>query len=297
MRQLEHFVAVAEEAQFTRAAHRLHVVQSGLSASIRSLERQLGAQLFTRNTHGVTLTEAGRALLVEARRTLAAAAAAHAAVRAVQGLLTGSLSVGTMQFPHVIDLPALLGRFHTEHPQVVIRLCQASATMIVEQVRSGALDLAFTSLPDPPPPGVEFRPLAEEALTLICPPQHALTSRVDTDQLIEQTFVDFPPQWGPRITMDRWFTAAGVQRRIGFEVNDVTTMVQLVAHGLGIGFVPAGIADRTPGVRQLQLRRREPKVRYSVAVPVGGPPSAAGRVLLAEIDTLIRTRPNIPDSG
>jgi DNA-binding transcriptional LysR family regulator len=76
LRHLEHFVAVAEERNFTRAARRLHLVQSALSVSIRSLERELGTQLFERTTREVKLTDTGRVLLPEARRTLDAAACA-----------------------------------------------------------------------------------------------------------------------------------------------------------------------------------------------------------------------------
>ena len=87
IRQLQHFVSVAEEQHFTRAAARLMVSQSGLSASIRALERELQAPLFVRTTRTVTLTEAGRALLVEAERILAQERAAREAVAAVQGVL------------------------------------------------------------------------------------------------------------------------------------------------------------------------------------------------------------------
>ena len=97
LRQLEYFVAVAEECHFTRAANRLHVAQSGLSASIRLLERELGASLFLRSTRRVELTPAGRALLIEARRALSATDAAKDAVAAVQGLLRGSLAIGSLQ--------------------------------------------------------------------------------------------------------------------------------------------------------------------------------------------------------
>jgi DNA-binding transcriptional LysR family regulator len=141
LRHLEYFLAVAEEEHFTRAAERLHVAQSGLSASIRALERELGAPLFARSTRRVALTEAGRALLVEARRTLASVAAARNAVAAVQGLLRGTVSIGTEQCLAVIDLPTVLSRFRTVHPGVEIRLRQAGSTGLVEEVRSGGLDL------------------------------------------------------------------------------------------------------------------------------------------------------------
>ncbi|MYS56302.1 LysR family transcriptional regulator, partial [Streptomyces sp. SID6013] len=94
LRHLQHFVAVAEDQHFTRAAERLLVSQSGLSASIRALERELRAPLFVRTTRRVTLTEAGRALLGEAQRILAQVRSAHEAVAAVQGVLRGTLSLG-----------------------------------------------------------------------------------------------------------------------------------------------------------------------------------------------------------
>src|SRR5882757_7843025 len=147
LRQLEYFVAVAEECHFTRAAKRMHVAQSGLSSSIRSLERELGASLFVRSTRQVELTPAGHALLVEARRALNATDAARDAVAAVQGLIRGSLAVGSLQCLHVVHLPAVLARFHTAHPGVEIRLRHGGSNELADQVRTGRLDLAFVSLP------------------------------------------------------------------------------------------------------------------------------------------------------
>src|SRR5919198_245380 len=96
LRHLATFVAVAEEGSFTRAAGRLHVVQSAVSAAVRALERELGVTLFDRSTHRVELTDAGRALLPEARRTLAAAAAARDAVDQLRGGLRGTVRLGMM---------------------------------------------------------------------------------------------------------------------------------------------------------------------------------------------------------
>ncbi|MEV1204335.1 LysR family transcriptional regulator, partial [Microbispora rosea] len=135
LRQLRYFVAVAEESHFTRAADRLRIAQSGLSASIRALERELGADLFRRNTRQVRLTPEGRALLVEARRALAASDAARDAVAAVQGLLRGSLSIGSLQCLHAVNLPAVLAGFVESHPGLDIRLRHGGG--VVEAVPTG----------------------------------------------------------------------------------------------------------------------------------------------------------------
>src|ERR1700730_15302799 len=165
-RQLKYFVAVAEECHFTRAAKRLHIAQSGLSASISSLEHELGAPLFLRSTRQVELTPAGRVLLVEARRALSATDAAKDAVAAVQGLLRGSLAIGSLQCLHVVHLPAVLARFLTAHPRLEIRLRHGGSGELTEQVRAGRLDLAFVSRPARCPDDVVVGPLASEPLVL-----------------------------------------------------------------------------------------------------------------------------------
>src|SRR3954452_13961945 len=108
LRALEYFVAVADERHFTRAAARMHVSQSGLSAAIRTLEAELHATLFERTTRRVQLTTAGGALLPEARLALAAARAGADAVDAVQVLQRGHVSVGIMQQTVLADPPRLL---------------------------------------------------------------------------------------------------------------------------------------------------------------------------------------------
>ncbi|MEO7018418.1 MAG: LysR family transcriptional regulator, partial [Leifsonia sp.] len=108
LRQLEHFVTVAEERHFTRAAELLQISQSGLSASIRSLEQELGTSLFIRSTRRVELTTAGQALLGDSVRTLASAAAARNAVAAVRGLVRGRLTIGAEPCLGSVDLPAEL---------------------------------------------------------------------------------------------------------------------------------------------------------------------------------------------
>jgi DNA-binding transcriptional LysR family regulator len=284
LRQLEHFVAAAEERHFTRAAGRLHIVQSGLSASIRSLERELGAPLFVRSTRRVELTQAGLALLPEARRTLAAVAAAGDAVAAVQGLLRGTLAVGTMQIlPPAVDLVAVLGRFHAEHPGVELRLRQAGTGTLLEEVAAGALDLALVAPVGRTPRGLVVRRLASDPLLVACAPAHPLASRgqLDLADLAGEPFVDFQPDWGLRMLVDQQLAAAGLDRHTALEVNDLPTLLELVAHGLGVALVPEVVTGHPAEVRYLPLRPPAPTFEVAVAT-VGDPPaSQAARVLLA----------------
>jgi DNA-binding transcriptional LysR family regulator len=282
LRQLEYFVAVAEERHFTRAAARMHVAQSGLSASIRSLERELGASLFVRNTRSVELTDEGRALLAEARHTLAGVAAAKDAVAAVQGLLRGTLAVGTLQCLGAVNLPAVLARFHASHPGVEIRLRQGGSTDLIERVRTGDLDLAFVSAPLDGAPGVTLTPLAEEPMVLACGPAHPLRDRdtVDLREIRDETFVDFYPGWVTRDVVDRAMAGAHVERRVAFEVNDVHWLLDLVGYGLGVAVVPQVFSHKKTAARFVPITA-PPTWQIAVATATGRHPGAAAKALLA----------------
>ncbi|TXS39215.1 LysR family transcriptional regulator [Streptomyces sp. OR43] len=240
LRQLEHFVAVAQEQHFTRAAERVAVSQSGLSASVRALEQELRTPLFSRTTRSVRLTEAGRALLVEAERTLAGARAAKDAVDAVRGLLRGTLSVGVEQCVAGLNLPRLLAAFHREHPHMEIRLRQEGTTNLVDGVAAGRLDIAFAATVSPVEWRGELVPLAREPMVLLCAPGHRLApaDRAGWDELAGEAFIDFHPDFGPRRAADEAFAAARVRRTVALEVNDVHTLLELVREGLGIAVVP-----------------------------------------------------------
>lgn len=286
LRQLEYFVAVAEERHFTRAAARMHVAQSGLSASIRSLERELGARLFVRSTRNVQLTDEGHALLAEARHTLANVAAAKDAVAAVQGLLRGTLTVGTLQCLGAVNLPAILARFHVSHPGVEIRLRQGGSTDLIDGVRSGDLDLAFVSQPfGEGASGVRLTPVTAEPMMLACGPTHPLRDRdaVALRELSEETFVDFYPGWVTRDVVDQAMATARVERRVAFEVNDVHSLLDLVGFGLGVAVVPEVFSHKKTSAHFIALAA-PPTWHIAVATATGRHPSAAATALLSRDD-------------
>ncbi|MGW1888100.1 LysR family transcriptional regulator [Streptomyces sp. NPDC001970] len=291
LRHLEYFVAVAEERHFTRAAERLLVSQSGLSASVRSLEKELGAQLFLRNTRSVELTEAGRALLDEARRTLAGARAAKDAVAAVQGLLRGMLAVGTEQCLGAVHVSALLADFRGRHPGVGIHMRQDGSQALAEDVAAGQLDVAFVALSGQPPVGVRLLPLSSEPMVLLCHPGHPLAEReeVELRELDGESFVDFAPDWGARAVSDRAFAEAGSQRLVALQVNDVHSLLDLVGHGLGMALVPRHIADKpqADALSVVHLADGDAAVwRAAVAVPDPERTAPAARQLLSMVPGL-----------
>lgn len=289
LRQLATFVAVAEEGSFTRAADRLHVVQSAVSAGVRKLEKELGTSLFDRSTHNVKLTDAGRALLPEARATLAAAQAAKDAVDDVRGGLRGTVVLGTMQAQgmRAINLVGVLAAFRAEHPgvEIAIRHSGGSSEMAREVV-DGRLDLAFVALPGDGPPGLKLIPLTSEPIMLTVPAGHPLAGDADVElaSLRDETLVDLPAGWGIRMAVDRSFTAAGVTRSIAFEVNDTATMVEFIRNALAIGMLPRSLLETADEIAFVPIRDHPPQFQTAIAIPANRQLSAATRAMLETIE-------------
>jgi DNA-binding transcriptional LysR family regulator len=281
LRHLATFAAVAEEGSFTRAAGRLHVVQSAVSSTVRALERELGVTLLDRTTHRVTLSEAGRAFLPEARRTLAAGAAARDAVDRLRGGLRGTVRLGMMLAPrHAgISVPRILAALRADHPGIEVALEIGATTTNAERVRRGALDLAIVGLAAGAAPELELTPLLTEEMRLVVPPGHALAGReaVGLEELGRETFVDGPPEWGTRIANERAFAIAGVRRTVAYEVADLSLTVDFVRYGLAIAVVPPTWAG-SEGVEMVPLRP-PPEFTISIAAPRDRELGAAAQVL------------------
>jgi DNA-binding transcriptional LysR family regulator len=246
LRQLRHFIAVAEEEHFSRAARRSNIVQSALSTSIRTLEDELGTQLFVRTTRKVRLTQAGRVLLVHARVVLDAARAASEAVARVAGLERATLRLGGVPgLPNFIDLAALLATFRERYPGVDVQLGLGNANDLVEKIREGQFDIVVLPLSEPLE-GMETITVACDTLGLVCAPGHrfAVRKSVKLHDLADHSFVDFEQAWASRHLTDRAFEEAGISRHTAFEVSDRDTMLALVQRGLGIALMPSSALRR-----------------------------------------------------
>lgn len=257
IRQLEHFVAVAAERNFTRAAARVHVVQSALSASIAKLERELGVELIDRSRRQIALSPAGDAFLQQAYGVLHAAKRAREAVTEYQGQLAGTVQVGTLMSNGALDLPAALGRFHRRHPLVNVRLRQSAAGSAghLSEVADGTLDLALITTPGMPNPLVDIRRLTGEPMMFVCSPEHRLAERraIGLTDLLGEQLIQFAPGWGVRRILDQALAAAGLEVVTAYEVADYATAAGLARHRLGVVVLPAAEARLFPDLRHIAV--------------------------------------------
>ncbi|MFD7388317.1 LysR family transcriptional regulator [Streptomyces sp. NPDC059852] len=250
LRQLEYFVAVADERSFTRAAERVHISQSGVSAQIRQLERELGAELFDRSARTVTLTVAGKAALEHARAALAAAGAVGQAVGEVTDLIRGRLTVGMVIGCTLPPLFDALAAFHQAHPGVELALLEDSSDRLTEGVRNGTLDAALIGAAADTPEGLDALTVISERLVAAVPPGHPLARRrrVVLSDLMDHPIVCMPPGTGLRAVFDQACAARGLRPAIALQASAADALADLAARGLGVAVLSASMAASHDGV-------------------------------------------------
>ncbi len=271
LRQLRQFVTLAETLNFHRAAEALHMTQPPLSLSIRRLEAELGGPLFERHARGVTLTEAGEAVLASAREALRSADEVVVAFRETRAGQRGLLRVGFVGSATWGLAPAIIPAFRHAHPGIDLSLKEATSQEVVQALESGALDIGLVRTPLMQSAAVELAPLYREALMLMTPKEHRLTgeSAARLEDLSEERFILFDRNLAPSIfhlTMMEC-EAVGFQPRIAEEAAHVHTIISLVECGLGVALAPS------------VMRRAAAERVACLALTAGGRPIQVGFAL------------------
>jgi len=257
LRHLRYFVAVAEELHFGRAAARSFVAQPTLSQQIKAFEGEVGAQLFDRSRRGVALTDVGAVLLPHARRVLAEAERAEAAVRAAAEGRAGGLRIG-YEAPIMRDgLADSIRAFQTDVPDAVLDFWEAGSREQTDAVREGRADVALVLLPVDER-GVEVRSLREAPVMIVLPEGHRLAGRetVALADLADEPQVAWARDPSPEIydAYLRACQAAGFVPKVVQEVRYVESLLGLVAAGVGVGTVHAArVQPGYPGVAYARL--------------------------------------------
>jgi DNA-binding transcriptional LysR family regulator len=246
LRQFRQFIAVAEELNFRRAAERLHMAQPPLTAAVRKIERELGTSLIDRTNRVTRLTDAGRAFLDEARRTLAQAdRAISVATRAGAGL-TGSLRITFVPSAAHDLLPQILRAFRAKHLDVELDLTEATTAHQAAALMEGRADIGLVMPPLHNAKGLAIRMLRRNQLIIALPDGHPLAQNraIRLIELAREQWVLFPARQGPGL-YGRILTAcahAGFIPHAAQEALQMDTIASLVAGGMGVALVPASFA-------------------------------------------------------
>ncbi|KAA0109500.1 LysR family transcriptional regulator [Mycolicibacterium sp. P1-5] len=281
LRQLEYLVAVVEEANFTRAAKRVHVAQPAISAQIARLERELGQPLLDRTRRQVRPTAAGEAVLPYARAALAAVADARAAVEEVTALVRGSVRVSTVT-AHDVDMPGLLAAFHRQHPQVDITLGTEDSATLIDGVRSGRFDAAIISVgTDDLPAGLDGFVVTDQPIVgaVAIDDEWADRRSITLAELADRAVISLPAGTGIRRQLDSACLAAGVSIRVALEASTPLGLAELAERGLGVAVLPEVVAAARKKLRPLPITPGL-RGRLSFAWRAHGPMSPAARVLI-----------------
>jgi DNA-binding transcriptional LysR family regulator len=243
LRQLEYFVAVAEEANFTRAAERVHISQSGVSAQIRQLELELGAILLDRSGRTTTLTAAGAAALEHARTVLASVTAVQQAVDDVTGLVRGRLVVGMVTGCTISTLFEALAEFHLAHPGVEVSLFEDNSDRLIDGVRTGTIDLALIGAAGAPPADLAALTIVSEPIVALVPPGHPLAKRrrATLATITAHPIVCLPDGTGIRAVFDQACTAKGLRPNIVLQATAPAAVAELALRGFGVGILSESI--------------------------------------------------------
>jgi DNA-binding transcriptional LysR family regulator len=289
LRQLEYFVAVADEANFTRAAERIHVAQPAVSAQIARLERELGQVLFDRTRRQVRLTAAGEAVLPYARAALGAVANVRLAVDELAELVRGTVAIGTVT-SHNVDLPTLLADFRNAHPAVEITLSTHNSDVLIDRLQSGTLDAGIVSVgSDEVPPGLAVEVVTDEAIEAVVSHDDPWADRtsVRLSTLVQRPLIALPVGAGIRAQLDNACAAAGMTPRIAVEASTPIALAEFAERGLGVAIVPQSVARSRAALHPIAISPAL-RGRLVLAWRASGPMSPAARALVAMARQLLR---------
>lgn len=265
LRHLRYFAAVAEELHFGRAARKLHISQPPLSMQIRALEEELGVTLLNRTQRSVSLTQAGNALLVEARHILARVDQAILTTRRAGRGEIGELLVGFISVADYNVLPEVLREFRRRFPLVNLTLREATSDTQLRDLIAGRIDVGFV-LPPVNEPALESVAILREPLIAALPEKHPLArkpGKLALEKLGDAPFILFPRPNAPGLYDDivSCCKAAGFSPRVEQEAIQMQTIVSLVSAELGVALIPASMMHlQRTGVVYKELRNGSPPI-------------------------------------
>ena len=260
-RRLEYFLTVVEEGGVTRAARALHVAQPSLSQALKTLESELGMELFDRVGRRLRLSAAGEAFVGPARQVLRAMDEARTAIAGVRDLETGTLEIAALATLAVDPMAELVGRFRALHPGIRVRMLEAeSAEGVSSLVHDGTCEVGAAHL-SLPRDGLQAQSLGDQELLFAMPPggESGVSRPLNPRELSRTPLVVSPPDTSTRILLEQALAAVGVTPQIAVQTAAREAIIPLVLAGAGAALLPAPLA-REAHRRGAVVRAANPKI-------------------------------------
>ncbi len=237
--ELEAFVAVADNLSFQSAAGVMHISASALSRRISQLETMLGARLFDRNTRNVSLTNVGRVFLSHARAVLNELENGILRITDLATNRGGQVTIACIPSATYSFLPNVLHIFHAQYPKIRVRVIDERANPALNTVIHGEADFGINFV-GTQEPGIDFLPILSESFVLAMLRSHPLAGRqsVKWEELLDESFMSTSRDTGNRLMLDHALAKVKNRPAAFFEAGHVTTLISMVAAGLGVAAVP-----------------------------------------------------------
>jgi DNA-binding transcriptional LysR family regulator len=280
------FRAVVQAGGITRAAEKLHRVQSNITTRVRQLERELGVELFVRNGKKLHLSSAGTILLDYAERLIELAEEARNAVHETSP--RGLLRLGSMESTAAVRLPQSLLELNRRYPEVKLELRNGTPLELSAAILAGELDAALVAEPIADAP-FEKLPIYEEELVIVAPPGHPpITSPRDANP---QAVLAFDPNCPYRKRLEQWFAQAGEMPERIIEMSSYHAMLGCAIAGMGIALLPRMVLSTTPQAKFLSVHPLPRNIGRSQTVMIWRKGALSPKVRALQ-EILIETSPD-----
>lgn len=240
--QLRYLCEVARTGSFTAAAQALHVSQSGVSAQVAKLERELGVRLFDRGARTAAPSPDGAAILPHAAAALDAVGRIRAVADDLVGVTRGQIRVGTVIGCTIPGYLAAFAEFRRRHPGVSITASEAASADLIASLTTGALDVALVAHADPLPDAFDVHTVIDEPLAVGVPADHPWARRMSIPPgalAAPDTILTLPPGTGVRAALEKTCATAGITVEPAAEVFSPDAATALAARGAGIAVLTA----------------------------------------------------------
>lgn len=287
LHQLRYLVEIVDSGTFSAAAARLHVSQSGVSAQLAKLERELGQSLLERSRSGAVPTAAGEAVLPWARAALQAVEAIDQLSHDLAELLRGRVRMGLLAGFATPSFLHGLAAFRRRFPGVELEFTEGESSELAEAVRDGRLDLAILGFAGPPPADLVSLPFIDEPVAAVCADRHRLAGRgsVTLAELAAEQLLTLPPGTGQRTAFELSCERAGLTPAPALSARSPELLIGLAEQDAGVAVLTASMVDRA-GLVAVPISDATVHAGVALTVRPGDRPRATAelwRTLAAEL--------------